>query len=62
VALRLVYTREPTITEQVARFRAQNLQEVVGVTFEPMSIDAAQPQRMRANRDPSLPSSDRQRG
>lgn len=52
--LPLYYNSESAVSQQIATFWSQNIQDVLGVTLEPTPIDLAQLQSMRTNRDPEL--------
>lgn len=52
--LQLRYNSESAISQQIATFWAQSLNQTLGVTIEPTPIDVAELQSMRTNRDPEL--------
>lgn len=52
--LQLRFNGESAISQQIATFWAQSLNQTLGVTIEPTPIDVAELQSMRTNRDPEL--------
>ncbi|MDQ3539670.1 MAG: peptide ABC transporter substrate-binding protein [Chloroflexota bacterium] len=52
--LQLYYNSESAVSQQVATYWAQSLQQTLGVTIEPTPIDVAQLSEMIASRDPQL--------